>query len=105
MRSIIDYAVPVFHYALPAYLMQELECVQKRAMWITCPSMEYQHALVLANLSSVAEHHSDICKSMLESIFNDSGHKLRKLLAPHMRANTILGTRDPSAYCTVNKQI
>ena len=36
--------------------------------------MEYQHALALTNLPSVAEHHSDICKRTFESIFNDSGH-------------------------------
>ena len=80
VRSVIDYAVPVFHYALPAYLMQELERVQKRAMRIIWPGMEYQHALVLTNLPSVAEHYSDIYKRTFESIFNDSGHKPRKLL-------------------------
>ena len=36
VRSVIDYAVPVFHYALPAYLMQELGRVQKRSMRIIC---------------------------------------------------------------------
>ena len=30
----------------------------------------------------IAEHHSDICKHTFESIFNDSSHKLRKLLPP-----------------------
>ena len=34
VRSVIDYAVPVFHYVLPAYFMPELERVQKRAMRI-----------------------------------------------------------------------
>ena len=34
VRSVIDYAVPVFHYVLRAYLMPELERVQKRAMRI-----------------------------------------------------------------------
>ena len=34
VRSVIDYAVPVFHYVLPAYLMPALERVQKRAMRI-----------------------------------------------------------------------
>ena len=58
VRSVIDYAVPVFHYALSAYLMQELERVQKRAMRIICPGMEYQHGLALMNLLCVAEHHS-----------------------------------------------
>ena len=62
--------------------MQELECIQKRAMWIICPGMEHQHALALTNLPSVAEYHSDICKRTFESIFNDSGHKFRKFLPP-----------------------
>ena len=40
VRSVIDYAAPVFHYSLPAYLMQELERIQKkRAMRIICPGM------------------------------------------------------------------
>ena len=90
-------------YALPAYLMQELERVQKSAMRIICPGMEYQHALALANLPSVAEHHSDICKrtfevfSMTEAI--NSGDYCR----PYTRASTILGTRDPSAYRVVKQ--
>ena len=55
---------------------------QKRAMRILCPGMEYQHAFALSNLPSVAEHRRDICKRTLGSIFNDSSHKLRKLLPP-----------------------
>ena len=30
IRSILDYAVPVFHYSIPKYLMHELERVQKK---------------------------------------------------------------------------
>ena len=55
---------------------------QKSAMRIICPGMEYRHAFALSNLPSVAEHHRDICKRTFESIFSDSGHKLRKLLPP-----------------------
>ena len=42
VRSVIDYAAPVFHHALPAYLSQELERVQERAMRIICPGIVYQ---------------------------------------------------------------
>ena len=83
VRSVIDYAAPVFHYSRPAYLMQELEGIQKRAMRIICPGIEYQYALVLANLSTVAKHHNDICRRTFESICDDSGSKLKKLL-PHL---------------------
>ena len=82
VRSVIDYAAPVFHYSLPAYLMQELERIQNRAMRIICPGIEYQYALVLVNLPTVAKHHNDICRRTFESICNDSGSKLKKLLPP-----------------------
>ena len=44
---------------------------------------KYELARKIAiSLGSVAEHHSDICKCTLEIIFNDSAHKLRKLMLP-----------------------
>ena len=64
------------------YLTHELERVQRRAMRIICPGIEYQHALALVNLPTVAKHHNDICKHTFENICNDSGHKLKKLLPP-----------------------
>ena len=51
-------------------------------MQIICPGIEYQHALALVNLPTVAKHHNDICKHTFENICNDSGHKLKKLLPP-----------------------
>ena len=80
VRSVIDYAAPVFHHALPAYLSQELERVQKRAMRIKSPGIEYQQALALMSLPTVAEHHHNIFTRTFESIMNDPNHKLRKLL-------------------------
>ena len=32
IRSVVEYASPVFNYALPAYLNDELEPIQKRAL-------------------------------------------------------------------------
>jgi hypothetical protein len=37
IRPITEYACPVFHDSIPAYLAQELESVQKRAMRIIFP--------------------------------------------------------------------
>ena len=87
VRSVIDYAAPVFHYALPAYLLQELERVQKRAMRIICPGIEYQQALAQMSLPTVAEHHQNICMRTFECIISDSNHKLRKLLPPLFKSN------------------
>ena len=82
VRTVTDYAAPVLHYSLPAYLMQELERFQKRAMQIICHGIEYQHVLALENLPTVAKHHNDICRRAFGSICNDSGSKLKKLLPP-----------------------
>ena len=82
VRSVIDYAAPVFHHALPAYLSQELERVQKRAMRIICPGIEYQQALALMSLPTVEEHHHKICRRTFESMMSEPNHKLRKLLPP-----------------------
>ena len=87
VRSVIDYAAPVFHHGLPAYLSQELERVQKRAMRIICPGIEYQQALALMSLPTVAEHHHNICTRTFESIMSDPNHKLRKLLPPPYKSN------------------
>ena len=87
MRSVIDYAAPVFHHALPAYLSQELERIQKRAMRIICPGIEYQQALELTSLTTVAEHHHNICTRTFKCIMSDPNHKLRKLLPPVHKSN------------------
>ena len=36
VRSVCDYAIPVFHASLPQYLIDDLERVQKRALSIKC---------------------------------------------------------------------
>ena len=88
MRALcLCYAAPVFHYVLPAYLSQELERVQKRAMRIICPDVEYQQALAFMSLPTVAEHRHNICTHKFKSIMSDPNHKLRKLLPPVHKSN------------------
>ena len=82
IRSIMDYSVPVFHYALTKYLSNELERIQRRALRIICPYEEYHHVLSRLGLPTKAEHHHSICKRTFENIVSDSQHKLRKLLPP-----------------------
>ena len=50
IRSILTYASPVFFYALPEYLKNELEHIQKRARRIICPGHCYNDAMELANI-------------------------------------------------------
>lgn len=50
VRSILEYASPVFHRALPSYLSEDLERLQKRAMRIIYPVLWYNDALELTGL-------------------------------------------------------
>ena len=58
---------------------------QKRVMRIICPGTEYQQALALMSLPTVAEHHHNICTRTFKSIMSDPNHKLRKLLPVYPR--------------------
>ena len=80
IRSIMDYAVPAFHFSLPKYLMQALERIQKRAKSIICPGVSYHEALVIMNFKELATHHDEICESLFHTIVNDNNHRLYKLL-------------------------
>ena len=51
-------------------------------MRIICPGIEYQKALALMSLPTVAEHHHNICTRTF-----DPNHKLRKLLPPLYKSN------------------
>ena len=76
-RSIMDCAVPAFHFNLPKYLMQELERAEKRAMSITCPGVSYHEALA----KELTTRHDQICESLFHMmIVNDNNHRLYKLL-------------------------
>ena len=52
IHSIVTYASPVFFYALPEYLKNELERIQDRALRIICPGHCCNDAMELANICS-----------------------------------------------------
>ena len=105
IRPVIDYAAPVFHYALPKYLSNELEHIHRRALRIICPYTEYHHALSRLGLATIAEHHDNIRKCTSESIDSDSRYRLRKLLSPAF--STRFNLRRPRTYslphCKTNR--
>ena len=80
IRSILTYASPVFFYALPEYLKNELERIQKRALRIICPGHCYDDAMELANIVPISDYILEICKQTFDRIINDSGHRLYSLV-------------------------
>ena len=65
IRSVCDYAVPVFHSSLPNYLINDLEQVQIRALSIICPHLSYNESLAFLDMDSLFDHHSFLCSSLL----------------------------------------
>jgi len=80
IRPITEYACPVYHNSLPAYLSEDLETIQKRAMRILQPELTYKAALTKYRLSELATRRNNITNKLYQSIANDKNHKLNKLL-------------------------
>ena len=53
IRFILEYTCPVFHRALPGYLSEDLERLQKRALRIIHPGMSYNQALEFSGLPTL----------------------------------------------------
>ena len=45
IRPVLEYECPVFHPSLLQYLSNEMERLQKRALWIIQPDLSYAEAL------------------------------------------------------------
>ena len=82
IRSVCDYAVPVFHSSLPNYLINDLEGVQKRALSIIFPHLSYNESLAFLDMDSLFDHHSFLWSSLFSKILDDEEHKLHHLLSP-----------------------
>ena len=68
IRSILTYASPVFFYALPEYLKNELERIQKWALRIIFPGHCYNDAMELANIVPISDYILEICKQTFDRI-------------------------------------
>ena len=67
IRSVCDYAIPVFHASLPQFLIDDLEGVQERALSIICPTLSYDNALASLVLELLVVH----CQSLGQSLFDN----------------------------------
>ena len=56
VRSVLTYALPVFHHALVKYLKVELAGIQKRALAIICPNIAYNNALDFLDIPKITTY-------------------------------------------------
>ena len=79
-RSILEYGSPVFHRALPSYLSEDLERLQKRAVKIIYPELSYAKALELSWLLTLYDRRGAIAAKLFDEICANQSHSLHKLL-------------------------
>ena len=80
IRSILKDGSPVFHRALPSYLSEDLERLQKRAMKIIYPELSYAKALELSWLLTLYDRREAIAAKLFDEICANQSHSLHKLL-------------------------
>ena len=81
-RPVLEYCAPVFHHALPQYLSDDIERVQKRALSIICPYASYSECLVRFDLVTLHARRVALCSKLFESITSCPDHKLVPVLPP-----------------------
>lgn len=66
--SVLEYCCVVWHHALPLYLADELERVQKRALRIILPGYSYKEALARFGCSRLDERREQLYLNTMRSI-------------------------------------
>ena len=80
VRPILEYSTQVFHYALPKYLSDAIECVQQRVLSIIYPGSDYTDSLTRSKLQTLHARREDACLKLFKNIESRSDHKLQDLL-------------------------
>jgi len=78
---ILEYACPILHDSLPAYLSDELEVVQKRAMSIIFPFCAYKLSLVESGLTKLSDRRQEVLDKLFKKVAPNKENKLHSLLA------------------------
>ena len=80
VRPVLEYSSEVYHFALPVYLSNAIERVQRRVTSIIFPGIPYGERLERANLTTLHERRRQACGKIFSEISNNPTHKLFNLL-------------------------
>ena len=90
IRPITEYACAVFHNALPKYLSEDSERIEKLALQIIFPQSSYVEALELSSLPSLYDRRGSLRTKLFEEICCDTNRKLHHLLPEFNRSSVDL---------------
>jgi len=93
IRPVLEYACSVFHHALPQYLSNNIERLQKRVLRIIYPDLSHAVALVAAGISSLYERRQALSETLFDQIMRDPCHKLHDLLPSRNKSTYCIQTR------------
>ena len=68
IRSILEYGIPVFHRALPSYLSEDLERLQRRATKFIYPKLPYVKALELSGVLTLYDRREASAAELFDEI-------------------------------------
>ena len=72
--------LPSLPHALPQYLSDDIERLQKRALCIMCPNASYNEELEALGIPTLFCRRQEISNSLFREIVQDKNHKLQSLL-------------------------
>ena len=87
VRPVLEYSCEVFHFALPTYLSDAIEQVQRRVTSIIFPGLPYSERLQKCNLIPLSDRPYKACSKLFNQLINDPHHKLSSLLPERYSAN------------------
>ena len=79
VRPVLEYACEEFHFALPKYLSDNIERVQRRITSIIFPGLPYSERLEKANLTLLSDRRRHACLKLFNQITKDPAHNLSSL--------------------------
>jgi hypothetical protein len=94
IRSVVEYSCEVWHPGLTQGQARCIEHIQKRAVQIAYPDLDYLDALRAAGLDALGFRREKCCKTLYENISKPS-HKLHHLLPKCRKVATNLRKLKP----------
>lgn len=74
VRTVLEYCSPIFHHALPEYLIKNIKRVQKRALSIISPDCSNSLSLSIYDLDTLWSRREEQCFKLFDVI--PGNHKL-----------------------------
>lgn len=98
VRPVLEYACPVWSSALPNYLSDRIEMIQKRALRAIYPGLSYDSALETVGSTSLCTRRTSLCRNYFDAMKVEK-HKLNHLLPEPRTMQYAL--RSPNKYPTI----